>query len=313
MKTKIITFPWLGKYTEMIKQSFENLGLKILLPPKTNEKTIKLGVKNSAEMFCYPLKITIGNFIEALELGANVLLMIDSRGTCRLRHYYKVQDHTLRRLGYDFEMCKITKYNVLNILKKLSGKSRIRIFLEIYKFYKRIKKYDSKKVRWSEEKPNIGIIGEAYTCMDETINYGIENKIEKFGANPYNTVTLYEFLREGILKRVPFMRDLKKKYKKEAKKYLNGKLGGHGYENLYNLLWLIDKKVEGIIHLMPLTCGPEVVVEEFINGICRENNIPLLRIPVDENNSEANLETRLETFIELIKMRRKNEKSLVGN
>ena len=116
MKSKVITFPWLGKYTEMIKESLENLGLKIQLPPKTTDKTIKLGVKNAAEMFCYPLKITIGNYIEALEHGADTLLMIDTRGICRLRHYHKVQESTLKRLGYKFKMYKIRKYNFLSVL-----------------------------------------------------------------------------------------------------------------------------------------------------------------------------------------------------
>jgi len=39
---KIITFPWMGsKYTELIKESLENLGMNIMLPPKTSDKTIK--------------------------------------------------------------------------------------------------------------------------------------------------------------------------------------------------------------------------------------------------------------------------------
>ena len=308
MKSKIITFPWIGKeYTEMIKEFLENLGLNIQLPPKTTDNTIKLGVKNSAGMFCYPLKTTLGNFIEALDNGADTLLMIDSRGICTLRHYYKVQEHALRKLGYDFEMHTITKYNIFSVLSKLSGKSKIKIFLEIYRFYKKIRKYDLERFKWSKEKPNIGIIGEAYTCMDETSNYNIEDKIKKLGANPYNTVTLLEFFKEGFMRRLPLFMDKKKKYKKEARKYLNGKLGGHGEENIFNLLHLIDKKVDGIIHLMPLTCRSEVVVEKFIDSICRDNKIPLLRINIDENNSELNLNTRLETFLELIRLRKEKK------
>jgi len=308
MKSKIITFPWIGKeYTEIIKESLENLGLNIQLPPKTTDKTIKLGVKNSAGMFCYPLKTTLGNFIEALDNGADILLMIDSRGTCRLRHYYKVQDYTLRKLGYDFEMITITKYNIFSVLSRLSGRSIFEVFLEIFNLYRKIRNCDLEKSKWSSEKPNIGIIGEAYTCMDETSNYNIEDKIRKLGANPYNAVTLSEFIKEGFMRRLPLFMDKRKKYKKEAIKYLNGKLGGHGEENICNLLYLIDKKVDGIIHLMPLSCGPEVVVEKFIDGICRDNKVPLLRINVDENDSELNLNTRLETYIELIKIRNKKK------
>ena len=304
---RIITFPWMGKgYSEMIKQSLESLGLNIQLPPKTTRRTINLGVKNSSEMMCYPYKVSLGNFIEALEEGANTLIMYDSRGQCRLRHYHKIQEFTLKNLGYDgFEMLGISGINLIKTLRKISGKSRLEILSKLYyKFPKELKVYDDEKTNWSNKEPNIGIIGEVFCACDETINYGIKDKIKYYGANPFNTVTLTDFFGNHILgkKFIPFIKD--NKYEKQADKYLNGKLGGHGYENICNLLEIIDKGINGVIHLLPLTCMPETTVEPFINHICRESNIPLLRIPIDENNSEANLNTRLETFIDLIKMRK---------
>ena len=88
-----------------------------------------------------------------------------------------------------------------------------------------------------------------------------------------------------------------------AEKYFNGTLGGHGKQNIANLLELVDKNIGGVIHLLPMSCMPETSIEPFVNAICRDSNTPLLRIPIDENTAEANLETRLETFVELIKMR----------
>ena len=304
---RIISLPRMGKqYTELLKSSLENLGLNIQLPPKTTRKTINLGVKNSAEMQCFPYKVTLGSFIESLDNGADTLFMYDTQGPCRFRHYYKLQELALRNLGYDFEIYGINGGNLIKTLKKLSGKSSIKIMKEVYfNFPKKLKECD-KRIQWSDEKPNIGIIGELFCSMDETTNYGIENKIKSYGANPFNTVTLSDFFGGDIsLKKfIPFRKDERKKHKIEASKYLNGELGGHGYENIYNLLGLVDKKVDGIIHIEPLTCAPEVMVEPIINHICKDNHIPLLRIPIDENNSEANLETRIETFCESIKMRK---------
>lgn len=307
--SRIISYPWIGEeYSKIVKQTLENLGLNVHLPPKTTRRTINLGVKNSSEMMCFPYKVTLGNFIEALENGANTLLMWDSRGQCRFKHYHKIQEFTLRNLGFgDFEMYGMSGRNVFKILRKLSGRSRLEVLSEIYlKIPKRLKEYDQGRIIWSVDKPNIGIIGEIFCSSDETINYGIEGKIESYGANPFNTVTLSDFVGDNVFgkKYNPFIRDKKAKYKREADQYLNGKLGGHGYENICSLLELIDKGVDGVIHLLPLTCMPEVTVEPFINHICRENRIPLLRIPIDENNSEVNLNTRLETFVDLIKMRK---------
>lgn len=302
-KPRTVAVPWMGKaYIELLSESLKNLGVNVQLPPRTTDKTIQLGVRNTAEMVCFPLKPTLGNFIEALDNGADTLLMYDSQGQCRLKHYGKIQEFTLRSMGYEFEMYNINFSNVLPILQQLSGASYARILKELFKLYGRIKKADQKKQAWSRRKPNIGIIGEIFTCCDERINYGIEEKIVKLGAKPVNTVTLSSFIRASFVQKTHWPSKTKR-YEKEAEKYLNGTLGGHGRENITNLLGLIDSNINGVIHLLPMSCMPETSIEPFVNAICRESNTPLLRIPIDENTAEANLETRLETFVELIKMR----------
>ncbi|MHC5138778.1 MAG: 2-hydroxyacyl-CoA dehydratase [Planctomycetota bacterium] len=302
-KSRTVAIPWMGKdYIELLAQSLRNLGVKVLLPPPTTDKTIQLGVRNTAEMVCFPLKPTLGNFIEALDNGADTLLMFDSKGQCRLRHYWKIQEFTLRNMGYEFEMYNVNFSNILGLFRKLSGKTRLRVLQEIFRFYGQVKEIDKKKEQWSDDRPNIGIIGEIFTCCDERINYGIENKIEKLGAKPVNTVTLSSFIRSAFLKKMHWPKK-KRHFDKQAEIYFNGDLGGHGKENISNLLEMVENNIGGVIHLLPMSCMPETSIEPFVNTICRDSNIPLLRIPIDENTAEANLETRLETFVELIKMR----------
>jgi predicted nucleotide-binding protein (sugar kinase/HSP70/actin superfamily) len=112
---------------------------------------------------------------------------------------------------------------------------------------------------------------------------------------------LSSFIKESFLRKIHW--PSKNKYKKAAENYLNGELGGHGRQNIAHLLELVDNNIGGVIHLLPMSCMPETSIEPFVNEICRDSNTPLLRIPIDENTAEANLETRLETFVELIKMR----------
>lgn len=47
---------------------------KIMPPPKITKKTLELGSKYSPDFVCVPFKYNLGNFIEALENGANVLM-----------------------------------------------------------------------------------------------------------------------------------------------------------------------------------------------------------------------------------------------
>lgn len=303
-QTRKVTVPWMGKtYIELLTRSLTHLGIHVELPPATTDKTIQIGVRHTAEMVCFPLKPTLGNFVEALDNGADTLLMYDSQGQCRLRHYWKIQEFALRSMGYDFEMYHVNFRNVLGVLKKLGGASYAKIVGELFRFYGRVKKVDQAKEAWVDDRPNIGIIGEIFTCCDERINYGIEHKIQKLGAKPVNTVTLSSFIRESVFEKLPFPVGKRRRYDRAAATYLNGALGGHGRENISHLLELVDNNIGGVIHLLPMSCMPETSIEPFVTAICRDHNTPLLRIPIDENTAEANLETRLETFIELIKIR----------
>jgi len=104
---KIITFPQMGNLKISVKSFLRELGFEMVVPPDNSQKTLDLGVKYSPEHACLPLKITLGNFIEALEQGANVILMAGGIGPCRLGYYAEVQREILNDLGYDFKMCSL--------------------------------------------------------------------------------------------------------------------------------------------------------------------------------------------------------------
>lgn len=295
---KIVSFPRMGKYTYFFKEFLEELGINVLLSPETSDQSIKFGCKHSSDMMCFPFKVNLGNFRDAIDQGANALVMWDSRGQCRLRHYYIIQEYILKNLDYKFEMYPLSISNFFSTLKKLNPSlTSFKIIKTLPKQYKKLKEIDKQ-----EFKPgiNIGIIGEIFTCLEPRINFDIEHKLSELGANSYNTVTVSDFLREAL--RLDYFSKIG--YKKEAEQYLNGPLGGHGFENIYNLLWLKDKKIDGVIHLLPLSCMPETTVEPIINDICERNKVPLLRLTIDETNSKANVDTRVETFVELIKRKK---------
>ena len=87
-----------------LKTFFEQLNVSVVVPPKCSKKTLELGVKYSPEFACLPLKINIGNFIEALEIGADTIVMAGGIGPCRFGYYGEVQREILTSLGYKFDM-----------------------------------------------------------------------------------------------------------------------------------------------------------------------------------------------------------------
>lgn len=98
-----LTFPHMGNMYIPVKGLLEYLDLEVVVPPFSTKKTLELGVKYSPEFACLPLKINLGNFIEARELGADTIIMAGGVGPCRFGLYAQVEKEILQYLGYDFE------------------------------------------------------------------------------------------------------------------------------------------------------------------------------------------------------------------
>ena len=70
--------------------------------PEATKRTIELGSRHSSDFVCAPFKHILGDYIEALERGADVLVQF--AGPCRLGYYGELQESILRDMGYEFEM-----------------------------------------------------------------------------------------------------------------------------------------------------------------------------------------------------------------
>jgi len=87
-----------------IRALLKGLKLEVVVPPPVSKRTLELGMKYSPEFACLPLKINMGNFIEAMENGATTIIMAGGWGPCRFGYYAQVERDILRDLGYDFRM-----------------------------------------------------------------------------------------------------------------------------------------------------------------------------------------------------------------
>jgi len=58
---------------------------------------------------------------------------------------------------------------------------------------------------------------------------------------------------------------------------------------------------DGVVHLMPFACLPELVSQSVIPRISEDYGIPVLTLAIDEQSGKANSMTRIEAFVDLIK------------
>lgn len=118
-----VTFPHMGNTHIAIKALLKGLKLDVVPPPPVTNRTLELGIKYSPEFACMPLKINIGNFIEAMENGADTIIMAGGWGPCRFGYYAQVQRDILYDLGYEFKMyiLEAPDFNITELFGQLKG------------------------------------------------------------------------------------------------------------------------------------------------------------------------------------------------
>lgn len=127
----IVTTPRMGTLQLMLEDLFRRLDTDYIDPPATTARTLELGVRHSPEFSCLPLKVTLGNFIEAIEAGADTMVMAGGCGPCRFGYYAEVQKEILKNIGYDvdwiiLESPKIGFLSFVRTFRKMAPHKSIR-------------------------------------------------------------------------------------------------------------------------------------------------------------------------------------------
>lgn len=357
-----ITFPHMGNLYIGIKAIFEDLGVEVICPPKCSKTTLEIGKTHSPEQMCVPFKITVGNYIQSIEKGADTLFMWGVKDVCRIGFYNTLQKIILRDLGYDIQLICVKQLNTperiktfLEQLKMVSGTTNylklIALFRKgvdlIYKIEKLdelalkirpreiqkgsvdslylrfekdihkvkgckktselIDKYinEMNNIQINREKQciRIGIVGEIYTVVEPFINMDIARKLGNMGVEVDLSITTGKFLKEQI-DFLPFVKSSRKEIQRAAAPYINVEVGGHTRHTVGETVLYSEKNFDGVIHLLPFTCMPEIVAQGILPAVEKDYNIPILKLVLDEMTGEAGYITRLEAFVDLLTIRK---------
>ena len=363
-----VAFPHMGTISIAWAAGLKKIGVEPYVPPYTSKKTLSYGTKNSPEAICLPYKLILGNFIEAIEGGADYVAMITSPGICRLGEYGNNIQNTLKDLGYKANYIELSLYDgikgLYNFLKEISGKNdpilimraiNITIrkifaiddldralayyrarevkFGEAEKHYKKalkmIDKVDStldlkhvyhealKEIEKTEIDPNrevlhVDLTGEIFLVNDEFSNQNIERELGRMGVETRRSLTVGSFLKDAIIPKAfrPPETHLQRA-ERMAKPYLMRDIGGDALECVSDVVFADVHGKDGIIHISPFTCMPEIMSQNILPTMRSEHEIPILTLIMDEQTGKAGYITRLEAFVDL--MRRKKRAKLAKN
>lgn len=148
----------------------------------------------------------------------------------------------------------------------------------------------------------LGVVGEIYTVVEPLANLNLEERLGNLGVEVVRTISLAGWVTDHIFKKALGC-DITAPLRRLAAGYLRGFVGGHGLETIARSAALAKERVDGIVHILPLSCMPEVVAKGILPAVSRDHQIPVLSLVVDEHTAECGFQTRLEAFVDLVQRR----------
>ncbi|MBR3605639.1 MAG: hypothetical protein IKL52_06390 [Candidatus Gastranaerophilales bacterium] len=157
---------------------------------------------------------------------------------------------------------------------------------------------------------HVDLTGEIYIVNDEFSNQYMERELGAMGVQVRRSLTVSSFLKDAIIPKM-FKKGethLERAYRL-AKPYLMRDIGGDALECISDVLYAKERNVDGLIHVSPFTCMPEIMSQNIFPKMREDVNLPILSLIMDEQTGRAGYITRLEAFVDL--MRRKKMKAKI--
>jgi predicted nucleotide-binding protein (sugar kinase/HSP70/actin superfamily) len=159
---------------------------------------------------------------------------------------------------------------------------------------------------------HVDLTGEIYLVCDSFSNQNVMAELGKMGVEVRRSLTVSGFLKDAIIPKI--FREgethLQRAFRL-AKPYLMRDIGGDALECVSDVAYAHQRGVDGLIHISPFTCMPEIMSQNIFPAMREDLDIPILPLIMDEQTGKAGYITRLEAFVDL--MRRKKRISLVNS
>ncbi len=157
---------------------------------------------------------------------------------------------------------------------------------------------------------HVDITGEIYVVNDEFSNQSIEKELGKMGVEVRRSLTVSSFLKDAIIPKIFRKGETHlQRADRLAKPYLMRDIGGDALECVSDVAYANERGIDGIIHVSPFTCMPEIMSQNIFPAMRENCEIPILPLIMDEQTGRAGYITRIEAFVDL--MRRRKRKRII--
>lgn len=280
---------------------FQELGMEVVVSPHTNKNIMDAGSHYAIDENCLSSKLFFGH-VSTLEGKCDAVFVPrianygkDGVMCSRFEALYDMAVNTFREQDLNFITCNVdiqqkkAEEKAYVGLGMSLGKSRsesTRAFRNAYAAWEKdlASKITAQEQLLSTDKIKILVVGHSYNLYDEYIGQPILKGIRQLDALPIcsDAIDLKQAQKDSvhICKDVPWI--------------MNRELLGaiHKYHD----------QIDGLILLTAFPCGPDSMVNEMI--IRQIKDRPILNLLLDSQDGNAGIETRLESFIDIIRFRK---------
>lgn len=288
------------RYKALWETFFETLGCEVVYSRETDKKILNTGIMYAIDEACLSSKIFLGH-VESL-IGQCDMIFVPRIASLGYREdlctkFFALSDivrNTFRSRGIEVLDCNIDVRKshselqaFLRLGKKLGKKKPMVLYAYMMaKQAERIRHDDllrRQDALLEKDGLKILLVGHGYNVYDKLIGQPVIDILKSMDATP-------------------IMADVVDyKTALEKSKELSETLQWAFNRELVGAVQLYRDRVDGIILLSAFPCGPDALVNEIL--MRRVKDIPMLTLLLDNQEGTAGIETRLESFIDIIRFR----------
>ena len=289
------------RYRYLWETFFEELDTEVIVSPETNKGIVGSGTLHSIDESCLSSKIYMGHV--AWLVGKCDYILVpriasygDDRIVCSklwaavdvVRNVFRDKNINILDYNIDYQKMKTEFVAFMQMGRRLKKRrfSVLRAFFMAKQAEKMMNEHriaEQKTLLAKKDKLKILIVSHSYNVYDRYVGGPVIGLVKKQDCIPI----LAEVVErpEAVKKAKDISPTLKWSYNQE----------------LLGAISLYKDDVDGIILLTAFPCGPDSLVNEVI--IRRTKDKPIISIVVDELDGFVGLETRIESFVDIIRFR----------
>lgn len=288
------------KYGFFWKSFFKNLGYDVKVSPETNKEIMDKGLSIAVDESCLSAKIFLGHVnyligkVDYIFIPRFVSLYRKESLCTKFWGMYDIVNNTFEDISlidcnidvrnlkfpffsYFFLGVKMTKNPFKSLIAYYRAKKEEENYLKEGE-----KKQEERLNAFDKKKPTILITSHPYTTYDAMLGKPIISMLESLDVN------------------IIYSDKVNRKNRKLSEK-ISTDLYWSFNKDILSSIEYYKEMIDGLVFLVTFPCGPD----SFVVNICQHKlKTPMLVLTLDELYGEAGIKTRIESFTDILKLKK---------